>query len=123
MPFGVNLLQRRPLSDCNFEGSSYIVVVTTSAFNMVAMICAEAYTFGEENIGGRSRGSFCCAAFGVLMVYSSSIVLNLGPTLIGGYFRYYPQIGYCAFKLGEVSASMIGICNVIIFVMYNANRN
>ncbi|KAK7089194.1 hypothetical protein V1264_024413, partial [Littorina saxatilis] len=56
IPFGVNLLTYEPQKpgettttpppDCSFEGSSYVVIVTTSAFNMVAMICAEAYTFG-----------------------------------------------------------------------------
>ncbi|XP_076452500.1 uncharacterized protein LOC143288099 [Babylonia areolata] len=117
IPFGVNLLGDDPPADCSFEGSSYVVIVTTSAFNMVAMICAEAYTFGENNVGGKSRGSFCCVLFGVLMVYVCSVVLHLGPTLIGGYFQYNPQIGNCTFKMGEVTgyiANVMWICIVTL---------
>ncbi|KAL8610904.1 hypothetical protein ACOMHN_056759 [Nucella lapillus] len=117
IPFGVNLLGDVPPEDCSFEGSSYVVIITTSAFNMVAMICAEAYTFGENNVGGKSRGSFCCVLFGVLMVYVSSVVLHLGPTLIGGYFQYNPEIGNCSFKMGEVTgyiANVMWICIVTL---------
>ena len=117
IPFGVNLLGDAPPSDCSFEGSSYVIIVTTSAFNMVAMICAEAYTFGENNIGGKSRGSFCCVSFGVLMVYTCSLVLHLGPTLIGGYYQYNPEIGNCSFVLGKVTGYIANVMWISIVLL------
>ncbi|KAL8605118.1 hypothetical protein ACOMHN_018919 [Nucella lapillus] len=117
LPFGANLLGDASPSDCSFEGSSFVIIVTTTAFNMVAMICAEAYTFGENNVGGKSRGSFCCVLFGIIMVYVCSLILHLGPTLIGGYFDYNRDIGNCSFRLGQTTgyiANVMWICIVTL---------
>lgn len=114
IPFGVNLLADAAPKDCNFQGSSYVVLITASAFNMVAMICTEAYTFGETNLGGNTRGSVCCILFGVLMVYICSLVLHLGPTLIGGYFSYNPEIGNCSFRLGQVTGYIANVMWIVI---------
>ena len=103
--FGVNLLNSANLEpedqeklenqppNCAAQGSAFIVLVTTSAINMVAMVCTEAYTFGEENVGGNASGTRCCVLFGILVVYVTSVILHLGPTLIGGDIVYNPDIG------------------------------
>ncbi|XP_060075076.1 protein trapped in endoderm-1-like [Ylistrum balloti] len=103
IPIANNLVtQLKPMkSDCNFFGATYVLIITASVFNMLAMVCTEAYTFGEVNIGGNSKGSLCCVVFGTLLVYIASIILHLGPTLIGGYFDFHPEIGSCAFPLGK----------------------
>ena len=109
LPFGLHLLGGSAPKNCSLEGSAYVIVVTTSAFNMLAMVCAEAYTLGEHNVAGRWRGSCCCVLFGVLMVYVSSVVLHLGPTLIGGYFQYNPLIGNCSFRMGEATGYIASV--------------
>lgn len=101
IPIGNNLVTQRKPSDCDFFGATYVLIITASVFNMLAMVCTEAYTFGEVNIGGNSKGSLCCVVFGTLLVYIASIILHLGPTLIGGYFDFHPEIGSCSFILGE----------------------
>lgn len=120
IPFGLNLLSsadetkdNQP-ADCVLQGSGYIVVVTTSAINMVAMICTEAYTFGEINVGGNSRGTSCCILFGLLVVYITSVILHLGPTLIGGSIVYNPDIGSCAFQLGSVAGYVGNVMWIVI---------
>ena len=97
--FGLNLLssadetpENQP-ANCAAQGSAFIVLVTTSAINMVAMVCTEAYTFGEENVGGDASGTRCCVLFGIMVVYVTSVILHLGPTLIGGDIVYNPDIG------------------------------
>lgn len=117
IPFGANLLSNAAPSDCNFQGSSYVVLITSSAFNTVAMICSEAYTFGETNVGGDTRGSVCCVLFGILMVYVCSLVLHLGPTLIGGYFDYNAEIGNCSFRLGHVTGYVAHVMWIIIVTL------
>ncbi|XP_036355962.1 sphingosine 1-phosphate receptor 1-like [Octopus sinensis] len=102
--FANNLLSQRQPSNCDLEGSTYIVIMTVYTFNMVAMVCCEAYTFGETNIGGDAKGTFCCVLFGLVMVYIGSLILHLGPTLIGGYFGFHPDIGNCSFILGQVES-------------------
>ena len=120
---------------CGWEGNrrSYVVIVTASGFNIVAMVCCEAYAFSERSgsrhhavatvgvtsvrhwrqrhhvttvgvtsVGRWGRrhhvitvgvtssntgGSIGCAIFGVLMVYIGSVIVHLGPTIIGGDFN------------------------------------
>ena len=101
IPFGTNLLSQTTPSDCDFLGAAFVILVTTSVFNMVAMVCTEAYTFGEKNIGGNSKGSVICITFGIVLVYIGSLILHLGPTLISGHFEFQPDIGSCSFTFGK----------------------
>lgn len=123
VPFGLNLLsgaddkKENEPQNCNFQGSFYIVIVTTSAINMVAMICTEAYTFGEVNVGGNSQGTSCCILFGLLVVYITSVILHLGPTLIGGDIVYNPDIGSCAFQLGKVTGYVANVMWIVIITL------
>ena len=52
-----------------------------------------------------SGGSLGCAVFGVLMVYIGSIIVHLGPTIIGGDFNYNDLIGNCIFVYGTIKVS------------------
>jgi len=93
-----------------------VVIVTASGFNIVAMVCCEAYAFSERS-GTRhhaaaavpslskNSGSIGCAVFGVLMVYIGSIIVHLGPTIIGGDFNYNDVIGNCIFVYGTIKVS------------------
>jgi len=94
---------------------SYVVIVTASGFNIVAMVCCEAYAFSERS-GSRhhvaagvstskNAGSLGCAVFGVLMVYIGSVIVHLGPTIIGGDFNYNDVIGNCIFAYGTIKVS------------------
>ena len=98
-----------------FACRSYVVIVTASGFNIVAMVCCEAYAFSERS-GSRhhlssgpplpkNSGSLGCAVFGVLMVYIGSIIVHLGPTIIGGDFNYNDVIGNCIFVYGTIKVS------------------
>lgn len=101
IPIATNLLSQRSPSDCDLFGATYVILITISVFNMVAMVCTEAYTFGEKNIGGNSRGTVICITFGIVLVYIGSVILHLGPTLIGGHFEFQPDIGSCSFTFGK----------------------
>ena len=120
IPMGTNLLSQTAPSDCNFSGATFVIIVTISVFNMVAMVCTEAYTFGEQNIGGNSRGTLICVVFGIILVYVGSIILHLGPTLIGGHFEFQKEIGSCSFILGKqtgyvANVMWISITTIAIF--------
>ena len=92
-----------------------MVIVTASGFNIVAMVCCEAYAFSERSgarhhgtaipSSPRNTGSIGCAVFGVLMVYIGSIIVHLGPTIIGGDFNYNDLIGNCIFVYGTIKVS------------------
>jgi hypothetical protein len=94
-----------------------VVVVTASGFNIVAMICCEAYAFSEHNVGAEGKGSLCCAVFGILMVYVGSIIIHLGPTIIGGDFNYNDLIGNCIFVYGTVKSYVVHTMWIAIMTM------
>lgn len=117
IPIANNLITQIKPSDCDFFGATYVLIITASIFNMVAMVCTEAYTFGEVNIGGDSHGSLCCVIFGIILVYIASTILHLGPTLIGGYFDFHPQIGSCSFVLGKQTGYVAHVMWIIIITL------
>ena len=102
---------------CAALGGSYVVIVTASGFNIVAMICCEAYAFSEHNVGLEGRGSFCCAVFGIIMVYIGSIIIHLGPTIIGGDFNYNDLIGNCIFVYGPIKSYVVHAMWIVIMTM------
>lgn len=117
IPIANNLVTQRKPSDCDFFGATFVLIITASVFNMLAMVCTEAYTFGEVNIGGNSKGSLCCVVFGTLLVYIASIILHLGPTLIGGYFDFHPEIGSCSFILGKQTGYVANLMWIAIITL------
>jgi len=75
-------------------------------FNLLAMVMAEAYAFHERNVSNgdkdRGNGAAMCIIFGVITIYIGSIILHLGPTLIGGEFKFNKDVGNCMFAYGEI---------------------
>ena len=107
VPFAWSLLRDVAPTFCTILGGSYVVIVTASGFNIVAMICCEAYTFSEHHAGQEARGSACCVLFGVTMVYVGSVIIHLGPTIIGGDFQYNDPIGNCIFVYGTIKSYVV----------------
>ena len=120
VPFAVSLLWDVAPGLCAVLGGSYVVVVTASGFNIVAMVCCEAYVFGEkslhnlEEVQQHDNGSICCVAFGILMVYATSLIIHLGPTIIGGDFNYNDLIGNCVFVYGTIKSYVAQAMWIII---------
>lgn len=115
--FGKYLLTQEAPKYCSIIGESFIIIVTASTFNLVAIVCSEAYTFQELNVGGNHQGSVCCVIFGVLVVYFGSVILHLGPTIIGGYLDFHKDIGYCSFQLGEVKSYVANVIWIVIVTL------
>ena len=117
VPFATSLLHDIKPNFCTMLGGSYVVIVTASGFNIVATVCCEAYTFSEHNVGGEGRGSLCCVIFGVVMVYIGSIIIHLGPTIIGGVFKFNEMIGNCIFKYGTIQSYVVHAMWIVIMTI------
>ncbi|ELT98569.1 hypothetical protein CAPTEDRAFT_208991 [Capitella teleta] len=117
IPFATSLLNDLEPDFCGVLGGSYVIMVTASGFNIVASICCEAYTFSEHNVGGDGRGSLCCVMFGITMVYVGSIIIHLGPTIIGGVFKFNEAIGNCIFKYGTVQSYVVHAMWIVIMTL------
>ena len=123
-------------------GRSYVVLVTASGFNLIAMICSESYVYNRSTrdlhvdsrpaptadssspsatAGGGSNGSRVgCTLFGVLMVDACSLLVHLGPTIIGGgdfYHRATVASGPCIPVHGTVKVSSFRHTSCHMFVL------
>ena len=67
VPFATSLLRDVAPSFCTVLGGSYVVIVTASGFNIVAMVCCEAYSFSEHNVGAEGASSSAFASFPTFM--------------------------------------------------------
>ncbi|CAH1800835.1 unnamed protein product [Owenia fusiformis] len=122
IPFAVSLISehRLPPQACETVGSTFVIIVTTSVFNMVAIASSEAYVFVERNLNSEQSGSICCVIFSLMTEYIGSLILHLGPTIIGGTFDYNSKIGNCMIHYGMVKsyisfAMWVSIVTVAIF--------
>lgn len=107
IPFAMSLMEIAPnwfSKVCNAFGLTYVMALTVSLFNLLAIILSDAYIFHEKNIDetGNGKGSKMCVLFGIVTIYVGSVILHLGPTLIGGEFQYNKAIGNCSFAYGKV---------------------
>ena len=113
IPFAMSILTHKPPDFCQLLGGSYVILISASVFNLVAMVCTEAYVFGEETFG-RSGGSTCCVIFGIMMIYCGSIILHLGPTIVGGSFDFNKILSQCIFIYGEVRSYVVYVMWVMV---------
>lgn len=106
IPYALSLLEiQTPPSGCNVLGLAYVIALTVSMFNLLAIILSDAYIFYEENVAevhDDKKGALTCLFFGITTIYIGSIILHLGPTLIGGEFRHNEAVGNCTFAYGKV---------------------
>lgn len=87
-------------------------------FNLLAMVLAEAYTFHVHNLNENDPdrgGAMMCLLFGVIMIYLGSVIVHLGPTLIGGHLDFNQDIGNCLFAYGEIHVSKFSMIQDFIF--------
>uniref|UniRef100_A0A1I8FZS2 G_PROTEIN_RECEP_F1_2 domain-containing protein n=1 Tax=Macrostomum lignano TaxID=282301 RepID=A0A1I8FZS2_9PLAT len=84
---------------CRNLTTSYIIFQTVWVFNLIPVACCEIYYL--DGGSGRPRGSTCCVAFGIALVYTCSAILHLGPTLIGANFDWSASDARCVFLHGH----------------------
>ena len=94
------MMGHQPTMLCSVLGGSYIVFVTTSAFNLLALVMNEAYQFYDLMMSIKDSRNCCCVIFGVFTIWFSSIIMNLGVTVIPGNPSYDRNIGHCVFIYG-----------------------
>lgn len=80
------------------------------------MVLAEAYTFHVHNLNEKDQdrqGAVMCVLFGIIMIYTGSLIIHLGPTLIGGHFQFNEDIGNCIFAYGQIKVRKSRYCGQV----------
>ena len=118
IPFGISIQQSVAPALCNVLGGTYVMLVTAGMFNMLAAICCEAYTFTTHNFNGKpNSGTICCVGFGIIMVYIGSILIHLGPTIIGGDFDFNQNVGNCLFVYGSIKSYVAQLMWIVVLTL------
>lgn len=115
LPFAQSLMgDVHPLM-CTFMGSTYIVFVTTSSFNLLALIMNEAYHFSDKVLSIRDSRNYSCVIFGIFMIWFSSIIMNLGVAFIPGNPSFDREASQCVFIYG-ITRNYVLHCLWIVLV-------
>ncbi|XP_067952218.1 5-hydroxytryptamine receptor 4-like [Watersipora subatra] len=116
IPYSLAVLKKGTTKYCMILGLAYVVALTVSMFNLLAMVMVEAYIFHEHNVGGSgdTKGTAMCVLFGIVTIYIGSVILHLGPTLIGGQFEFNSRVGNCIFAYGDIQNYIVQVIWIII---------
>nr|BAI44328.1 4656HH [Dugesia japonica] len=119
--FALSLHDKSFQNLCKYLGSSYIVIMTANIFNLIAIIASEVYKLNfyecDLNNNNSKYNNICCVIFGLSIVYVSSLILHLGPTLIGGNFNFDSQTGFCLFIFGQTKNYVVFVVWIIIVTL------
>ena len=100
LPFAQTMVSDHPPLFCSMLGGSYIVLVTSSTFNLLAVVMNEAYLFSDLTLGVKDSRNYCCVVFGIFIIWFASIIMNLGVAFIPGNPIYDRRVGHCIFIYG-----------------------
>lgn len=105
-PYGWNTIFDQSVPFCRLVGSSYVLITTTSAYNLLALVVNEEYAAFSTNQGA---GDLSCVIFGVVFVWFTSFLLNLGVSLIPANTYYIDDVHACMFVYGKPESYVLHI--------------
>ncbi len=111
------MMGHHPTVLCSILGGSYIVFVTTSAFNLLALVMNEAYQFYDLMMSIKDSRNCCCVIFGVFTIWFASIIMNLGVTVIPGNPSYDRDLSHCVFVYGVTRNYVLHMLWIVLVSM------
>lgn len=115
IPFGYSLLLSSNIPHCDVLGASYILLMTVSAYNLLALLINEEYQCSF--ISGQSyhkHGDGCCIAFGVVIIWFTTVLLHLGVAFLPGSSEFSKDVGNCVYRYGVTKNYVIHALWVIL---------
>lgn len=86
-----SLYEGLPSQHCATLFSSYIILVTASTFNLMAITTTEIYHFTNKLVE-ISVSNFCCVCFGITLVWVTSVVVNLGVAFMPSISTFHKEV-------------------------------
>ncbi|GFR95379.1 trace amine-associated receptor 4-like [Elysia marginata] len=133
VPFGLSLLMASHIPHCDVLGAGYILLMTVSAYNLLALVVNEEYQCafvsqrlhqtkhhagntspGQRLADGTEGGDGCCIAFGVVIIWFTTVLLHLGVAFLPGSSEYSPSVGNCIYRYGVTKNYVIHVLWVIL---------
>ncbi|CAG5130100.1 unnamed protein product [Candidula unifasciata] len=114
IPFGYSLLQSREIPYCDVIGASYILLMTVSAYNLLGLLVNEEYQCSFAKQPFHKNDDACCIAFGVIIVWFTTVLLHLGVIFLPGKSEFSKDIGNCVYRYGVTKNYVIHVLWVIL---------
>ncbi|KAI8791841.1 hypothetical protein BgiMline_016154 [Biomphalaria glabrata] len=115
IPFGYSLLMNQDIPHCHVLGAGYILLMTVSAYNLLALLVNEEYQCSFSTARSYHQSSDgCCIAFGVVIIWFSTVLLHLGVAFLPGTSEYNKEVGNCVYKYGITKNYVIHALWVIL---------
>ncbi|CAL1534629.1 unnamed protein product [Lymnaea stagnalis] len=115
IPFGYSLLLGADIPHCDVLGAGYILLMTVSAYNLLALLINEEYqcSFSTRR-NYHKNGDGCCIAFGVVIIWFTTVLLHLGVAFLPGSSEYSKDVGNCVYRYGVTKNYVIHALWVIL---------
>lgn len=115
IPFGYSLLLKVDIPHCDVLGAGYILLMTVSAYNLLALLINEEYqcSFSSRR-NYHKNGDGCCIAFGVVIIWFTTVLLHLGVAFLPGSSEYSKDVGNCVYRYGVTKNYVIHALWVIL---------
>jgi len=87
LPMGNSIFLCEAISKCSLVETTFLLLVTVSTVNLLTTVLNDAPILpedDEEETMSLLKDSPQCVAFGLFMIWFSSITINLGPTFLSG---------------------------------------
>jgi len=87
LPMGRSIFLCEAISKCSLVETTFLLLVTVSTVNLLTTVLNDAPILpeeDEEDTMSLLKDSPQCVAFGLFMIWFSSITINLGPTFLSG---------------------------------------
>lgn len=117
LPLAHSMVGSDAPSFCGLIGGSYILFVTSSSFNLLAMVMNESYQLNDLLINVGESRNYCCVVFGIFIIWFSSIVMNLGVAFIPGNPSYDGELGLCIFIYGITRNYVLHLLWILLITM------
>ena len=113
--YGYHLLYGKEISFCNMVGVSYLLLVTVSAYNLIAIAVNEEY---ELQCPPRSTEKHqYCIMFGLSLIWFTCLLLNMGVVFLPKGTKYLPELGTCTFAYGSASNLVLRILWMLLITI------
>ena len=110
--YGFYLLHNTTVPSCNVVGSSYVLFVTVSAYNLLAIAVNEECEMQRPSMQ-RERNHFCIM-FGITILWFTCILIQMGVAFLPKEPEYIPDVGGCVFSYGTPSNHVLHILWILL---------
>lgn len=113
--YAFHLIRESVVPACNAIGASYVLFVTVSAYNLLAIVVNEECEMQRPS-KHREKNHFC-VLFGIAILWFTCILIHMGVAFLPKEPEFIPGVGSCTFSYGTPSNLVLHILWIILITM------